>query len=69
MECERCKECPPKSCSALHFEKEIKGFFFDPMPSEKHENHYATYLAMIELQNTDFKSMHDQQGRCKNKAP
>ena len=28
-----------RPCPALHFEKEIGGFFFDPMPSEKHEDH------------------------------
>ena len=45
--------------------KEIRGFFFDSMPSEKHEDHYAMYLEIIKLQKTDFKSMQDQQGRCK----
>ena len=64
MECEWCKEYPPKPCPALHFEKETGSFFFDPMPSEKHENHYTTYLVMIELQKTDFKSIQGQQGRC-----
>ena len=36
MECDWCKENPPKECPALDFEKHLGGFFFDPIQFETH---------------------------------
>ena len=63
-ECDWCRSHPPKSCSALEYEKKLGGLWYDPMPSPVHPGHFMTYLEMNEAEK--FVNQHDlfKIGRC-----
>ena len=43
-ECKRCRLHPPQECKAYDYEKNINGFWFDPMPLADHPGNFTTYL-------------------------
>ena len=62
-ECDWCRRNPPKDCAALEFEKEIGGFFYDPIPSEKHADHFSTYFEMRK-NGKKYERPNQDDGRC-----
>ena len=63
-ECDWCRSHPLKSCSALEYEKKLRGLWYDSMPSPDHPGHFMTYLEMNQAEK--FDNQHDlfKIGKC-----
>ena len=63
-ECDWCHSHPPQPCNALEYEKQLRGLWYDPMPSADHPGHFMTYLEMDKAGKFDYQQDLFEIGKC-----